>query len=58
MQVKEVFDRCEELGLKLLNTCEFYGADNHNEQLIGRHTAQRAEKFHVRCHWLSTMNAL
>lgn len=48
VQIKAVFDRCAELGVTLLNSAEFYGADRANERAIGANIAGRTDKFQVR----------
>lgn len=37
MQLAAVFRRAEELGVTMLNSAEFYGADRINEKLIAKH---------------------
>jgi aryl-alcohol dehydrogenase-like predicted oxidoreductase len=46
-QIGAVFDKCAELGVSLLNSAEFYGADRANEKIIGRYTGSRPDKFQV-----------
>jgi hypothetical protein len=48
MQIGAVFDRCEALGVSMLNSAQFYGADRANEKIIGRFTGDRADKFQAR----------
>lgn len=46
-QIAALFKRCTELGITMLNTCEFYGADRANERLIGEAIAFSPPSFHI-----------
>jgi aryl-alcohol dehydrogenase-like predicted oxidoreductase len=48
MQIGAVFDKCVALGVSMLNSAQFYGADRANEKIIGRFTGDRADKFQAR----------
>lgn len=47
VQIAALFKRCAELGVTMLNTCEFYGADRANERLIGAAIAFSPPSFQV-----------
>eukprot|EP00892_Ulva_mutabilis_P001535 jgi/Ulvmu1/11382/UM075_0044.1 len=46
-EITALFKRCAELGVTLLNTCEFYGADRANERLIGGTIAFSPDSFQI-----------
>lgn len=39
VQLAAVFKRAEELGVTMLNSAEFYGADRINEKIIAKHAS-------------------
>lgn len=47
VQIAALFKRCADLGVTMLNTCEFYGADRANERLIGAAIAFSPPSFQV-----------